>query len=59
MIHIMADYDEDIKRKSYKKFLMKNLIPYLVSRNFSIEKSSAQLPCLYVSRKDFKKENRK
>ena len=55
MIHIMADYDEDIKRKSYKKFLMKNLIPYLVSRNFSIRKKLGAIAVLVCPKRFLKR----
>ncbi len=52
MIRIMADYDENARRKSYKKFLLKNLIPYLFSKNFSMRKKLGAA-CVLVCPKKF------
>lgn len=48
MIRITANYNEETRRKAYKKFLLKNLIPYLFSKNFSMRKklgAAAVLVC--------------
>ncbi len=55
MIRIMADYDEEIRSKSYKKFLLKNLIPYLFSKNFSIRKKFGAIAVLVCPRKFLKR----
>lgn len=55
MIRIMADYDEEIRCKAYKKFLLKNLIPYLVSKNFSIRKKLGALAVLVLPKKFFER----
>ena len=55
MIRIMADYDEETRRKSYKKFLLKNLIPYLFSKNFGIRKKIGAVAVLICPRKFFER----
>ena len=46
MICIMVDYDEKAKTKSYKRIVLKNLIPYLFSRNFGIRKKIGAIAVL-------------
>ncbi len=55
MIRIMADYDEEARRKSYKKFLLKNLIPYLLSKNFSMRKKLGAIAVSVCPKKIFKR----
>ena len=54
MIRIMADYDEEEKRKSYKKFLMKNLVSYLSDKNISLRKKLGAVLVLVCPKKVFK-----
>ena len=55
MIRIMSDYNEDKRRESYKVFLLKNLIPYLFSKNFSIRKKLGAIAVLICPKKVFER----
>lgn len=55
MIRIMADYDEKKRSKAYKKFLLKNLIPYLFSKNFSLRKKIGAIVVLVCPKKFLKR----
>ena len=55
MIHIMANYDEKARSKSYKKFVLKNLIPYLFSKNFSTRKKLGAIAVLVCPKKTFER----
>ena len=56
MIYIMANYDEEERRRSYKKFLLKNLIPYLLSKSFSIRKKLGAVAVLVCPKKFFERK---
>lgn len=56
MIRIMANYDEKAKRKSYKIFVRKNIIPYLFSKNFSIRKKIGAVAVLICPKKFFERK---
>lgn len=55
MIRIMADYDEKARTRAYKKFLIKNLIPYLFSGNFSARKKIGAVAVLVCPKKFLKR----
>lgn len=56
MIRIMANYDEEEKRrKSYKKFLLKNLVSYLYDKNISLRKKIGAFLVLVCPKKVFKR----
>ena len=59
MIHIMADYDEETRRKAYQKFMLKHLIPYLFSQHFSIRKKIGAVAVLVCPKKFLRKEKSK
>lgn len=56
MLRIMADYDERTRGKAYKKFLLKNFIPYLFSGNFGIRKKIGAAAVLVCPRKFFERK---
>lgn len=51
VLRIMANYDEKTRSKSYKKFLLKNLVPYLFSKNFSTRKKIGAVAVLVCPKK--------
>lgn len=56
MIYIMANYDEEERRRSYKRFLLKNLIPYLFSKSLSIRKKLGAVAVLVCPKKFFERK---
>lgn len=59
MLRIMADYDEETRRKAYQKFMLKHLIPYLFSQHFSIRKKIGAVAVLVCPKKFLRKEKSK
>ena len=55
VLRIMANYDEKTRSKSYKKFLLKNLVPYLFSKNFSTRKKIGAVAVLVCPKKLFER----
>ena len=55
VLRIMANYDEKTRSKSYKKFLLKNLMPYLFSKNFSTRKKIGAVAVLVCPKKLFER----
>lgn len=55
MLRVMAPYDEKIRSRSYKKFLLKHFIPYLFSKNFSVRKKMGAIAVLVCPKKYLKR----
>lgn len=58
MLRVMADYDEKTISKSYKEFILKNLIPYLFSKNFSARKKLGAIAVLVCPKNLLKRKER-
>lgn len=46
MIRILANYDEEARRRSYRKFLSENILSYLCCKNFGVRKKLGAVAAL-------------